>query len=135
MHPGIWSKSRKIGGPLAEFAARICWIQLRVGRHFLVVESPAGSDLFHLQCFEELWNTGNVVKCNIPQCALGLIVDGQPICENTALFASSALLLSPFNGLRITGPCLDVVGMFANLSLPRSGHERCVTEFVLVFRP
>ena len=92
IHPEIWSKSSKISETLAEFVARIGWIQLRASRHFLV-ENPAGSELFHLKCFEELWNTGKVVKRNIPQCALGLIVDGQPIYMNVALFASSTLLL------------------------------------------
>lgn len=40
------------------------------------------------------------VKVNVLQCALGLVVDGQPIYKkNTSPFASSTLLLEPFRGL------------------------------------
>ena len=101
IRPETLSKSGKVGESLAEFAARICWIQLRASRHFLA-ENPADSELFHLRCFEELWNIGNVVKRNIPQCALGLLVDGQPIYKNTTLFASSTLLLNPCKGFKCT---------------------------------
>ena len=100
-YPDTWLKSRWVGETLAKFAARVCWIQLRANRHFLV-ENPAGSELFHLDCFEQLWTSGRVVKCRVPQCALGLMIDGMPIYKNTTLFASSSLLLAPFKGLACT---------------------------------
>lgn len=39
------------------------------------------------------------VKRNVPQCALGLVVDGQPVYKNRPMLASIALCLAPFNGL------------------------------------
>ena len=35
-HPETWRKSRWIGETRAKFAARVCWIQFRANRHFLV---------------------------------------------------------------------------------------------------
>ena len=101
MHPEIWSKSRKVGEISAEFVARTCESRLGTNMHCLV-ESTAGSELFFSDCFDRLWNTANVVKRNIPQCALGFIVDGQPIYKNTTLFASSIALLDPFKGFKCT---------------------------------
>ena len=79
----------------------MCGTQIRDNRH-LVVEHPAGSEIFPLDCFENIWNAGNVVKINAPQCALGLVIDGQLIYNNTTLFASRALLLEPFEGWNCT---------------------------------
>ena len=83
---------------LAESVARLCQLQFS-DNMLLLVEDPAGSELFHLVCFERTWDIGRVVKINIPQCVLGLRIDGRPFYNNTILFASSILLLAPFKGL------------------------------------
>ena len=51
-----------------------------------LADNPAGPELFHLPCFGTIWNICKVVKINVLQCALGLVVDGQPVCENTSVF-------------------------------------------------
>ena len=67
--------------------------QLQAGRHFLI-ENPAGSELFQLDIYQRLWATGKVVSINIPQCALGLQVHGEPTLKNTTLWASSLAVQS-----------------------------------------
>ena len=92
VNPNAWSKFRKVGECLAEFAARVCvcTTQSGAGRH-LLAGNPAGSELFHLSCPEAIWNTGEVAKVDVSKCALGLVVHGQPVYKNTASLASSAL--------------------------------------------
>ena len=80
-------ESMRAGVCLAQFVAKVCMLQLEAGKHFLV-ESPAGSELFWLQCFERIWNLGAVVQINVPQCEMGLKVNGEPISKNTTLMAS-----------------------------------------------
>ena len=80
MNPDTWSKARQIGECLVEFGGRVCMIQLSADRHF-IVENPAVSEIFHLLCFVAVFNAGKVVQVNVPQCALGLVLDGQT--ENT----------------------------------------------------
>ena len=70
MHPEIWSQSRKIGEGLAEFAAKVRELQLKCNRRF-ILENPAGSGIFSLACFKELWGSDNLVSINAPQCGLG----------------------------------------------------------------
>ena len=94
-----WSGSRRVVDCLARFAARVRNIQSGAGRH-LLVENPAGSELFHLPCSEAIWNIWKVVKINVPQCALALVVDGRPIYKNTTVLASSILPIEPFRGLK-----------------------------------
>ena len=53
-----------------------------------------------MECFDVLSGTGKVVKRNAPHCALGLIIDGQAICKDIMLFASSILLLAQCKGLK-----------------------------------
>lgn len=53
-------------------------LQLGAEMHFLL-ENPAGSSIFDLECFREVWESGRVVAINMPQCALGLVVERQPI--------------------------------------------------------
>ena len=58
-----------------------------------------------------------MVKCNVPQCAFGLMIDGMPIYKNTTLFASSSLLLALVKGVTcihdshgtLSGRCGSVV--------------------------
>ena len=95
IHPETWGKFRKVGECLAAFAAKVCWVRLNCGRHSLV-EDLAGSELFRLACFETIWGTGACVTINAPQCALGLMVDGQPIYKNTIALVSGTILLGPF---------------------------------------
>ena len=94
-----WEESRRIGEALANFAVAVAMKQLSCGRHFLI-ENPRGSEIFRLPSFERLWKTGRVCKMDIPQCALGLTVLGQPIRKMTTLWASSWILLRPFEGVR-----------------------------------
>ena len=101
IHPGIWPKTRIIDERLAEFAALVRMLQLQTDRHF-IVDNFARSELFHLSCFAAIYNIGKCVKVNVPQCALGLVVDGEPICKTTTLMVSSALLADPFRGLECT---------------------------------
>ena len=82
---------------LAEVAARVRNIHLHSGRH-LLVENPAGSELFWLLCSEATWNTGKVVKINVSQCALGLRVHEAPIYKNTTFLASRILFLKFIHG-------------------------------------
>ena len=53
----------------------------------------------HLACFESIWDSGRVVNINVPWCALGLVVHGQPDYKNTPSMASSTLFIEPFRGL------------------------------------
>ena len=101
LHPETWRISREIGERLAQFAAKLCRLQLKAGRHF-ILENLAGSGTFSLACFRELWGSGQVVSINVPRCALGLVVQGGPIYNNTILPASSVLLLKPFEGVKCT---------------------------------
>ena len=101
LHEETWRKTRNIGVALAGFAAKLCWIQLDAGRHF-ILENPAGSELFKLSSIAAIFNHEGVVKVNVPQCAMGLRVHGEPILKNTTLMASSLLLLEPFKGVRCT---------------------------------
>ena len=73
-------------------------MQLKASRHF-ILENLAGPELFHLPCSTDIWNTGLVCKCNVPQRSLGSMVGGQPNYKYTSLMASSILLLEPFRGL------------------------------------
>ena len=67
-----------------------------------MVEQFAGSELFWLNCFEEIWNISRVVDINIPQYAFGLDVHGALACENATLLPSSLSLLRPFRGVPCT---------------------------------
>ena len=82
IHPDTWSLTRQIGEHLVASAARVCKIQSSSGSH-LLVENLAGSELFGLPCSQEIWNTDRVVRVNVPQCTLGLMVGGQPVYKNT----------------------------------------------------
>ena len=73
-------------------AAEVIWVQLDGGRHF-ILENPAWPESFHLACMNAKWNIGQCVKCNVPQCVLGLTIDGQPVYRNTISVAPSTLLL------------------------------------------
>ena len=86
---------------LATSAARVVRLQMSVGRHFLL-ENPPGSGLFELDCFKSIWAIGKVVPINVPQCALGLVVDGHPIYKHTTLWSSSTLMLKPCLGVQCT---------------------------------
>ena len=101
LHPESWGATRKVCEILADVAAHVAMIQLRAGRHF-VIENPDPSDIWHLDSFLQLWNTGKVGKVTFPQCALGLQVDGEPILKRTTLWASHPLILHQFTGLRCT---------------------------------
>ena len=63
-----------------------------------MVGDLAGSVRFRLACFEAIWNTGRVVTINVPQCALGFVVDGQRTYTNTALLPSSTSFIAPLKG-------------------------------------
>ena len=104
IHTGTWSRSRKIGDCLVEFAAQLCRIQFGANRHFLA-ENPASSELFGLQCSSATGGTGKVVKINGPQSAFGLVVDGQPIYKNITLLAGSTLPIEPFKCYNSTCRC------------------------------
>ena len=99
LHPATWEETRRIGELLATFAARIVRLQIEANRHF-VLENPAGSGLFHLECFKRVWESGKVMSINVPQCAFGLVVDGIPVRKDTTLWASNSLLLKLFLGVR-----------------------------------
>ena len=99
IHLETWQQSRRIGEILATFAASVCELQMKCHRHFLV-ENPAGSGIFSLSCCRALWDTGGLVSINVPHCALGPNVGGQPTYKNTAIFASSVSLLKQFEGVQ-----------------------------------
>ena len=96
-----WRKAHADGKRLADFAVEVAFLQLDGHRHFLI-ENPRGSDIFKLRSFQRLWRTRRCFSMNIPQCALGLVVCGEPILKWTTLWASSPLLLKPFEGLKCT---------------------------------
>ena len=57
--------------------------------------------MFSLACFGALWDICNLVSPNIPQCALGSRVGGDPTYKNTTVLASSILsLLKQFEAVR-----------------------------------
>ena len=100
-NPEALHQSRNTGEQFAEFAAHICNIQLGAGRH-LLVENPVGIELFHPKCFDATFNEGKVVTINAPQCAVGLVVGGQPIYKDTILLASSMSFIGQSKGLKCT---------------------------------
>ena len=73
-------------------------IQLTVRRHF-VIEKLAGSNMFGLPSFRELWSAQQVVTVNFHQFMSGLRVYNEPIGKNTALWASSPIPLEPLVGV------------------------------------
>ena len=73
-------------------------LQAMAGRT-IVIENPRGSDIFRLRCFERLWRTEKFGEISFPQCALGLVVDGQPILKWTTLWSNSWHILWQFEGL------------------------------------
>ena len=101
IHPEIWSRSRKVGECLAEFVALVCRMHCCVNG-YIFVESPAGSELFRLQCFTAVWDAGEVVNINVPQCAFGLVVDGQSIYNNNVLIAGIAVSIELCRGVNCT---------------------------------
>ena len=94
-----WEESRVIGDVLANFVAAVAMKQLPCGRHFLI-ENPRGSEIFLLPSFQRLLKTGRVCKMHVAQCALGLRVLGEPIRKLITLWASSWILLKPFEGVK-----------------------------------
>lgn len=101
IYPESWETSRKIGEILAKFAAEVASIQLAANRHFLI-ENPRGNDIFGLSAFHSLWNTGKVVEVTFPQCALGLMIYGEPILKFTIFWVSSTIFAETFRHLRCT---------------------------------
>ena len=101
LHPATWEETRRVSEILAVFAARVARLQITAGRH-LLLENPAGSGLCGLDCFRGIWESGEVVAVNVPQCALGFIVGGQPIYKNTTPQVSSPILLQEFQNFHRT---------------------------------
>ena len=101
INPDTWHKSGKVGECLARFATHVCNVQLGGNRH-LLAENLAGPELFNLACFEAICNICRCVTIKVPQRALGLIMDGQPVCGDTSLLANSSLLVAPFKGPKCT---------------------------------
>lgn len=99
LHLATWQQSRRIGEILARFAARVVRLPIDARRYFLL-ENLVGSGLFSLKRSKEIWETGRVAASNAPQCALGFVVDGEPIYKITTLWSSIDLLLKPFIGVR-----------------------------------
>ena len=141
LHPATWRSSRRTGELLVAFAAQGIMLQLYVGRHFWL-EDPAGSGIFCLVSFREIWASGRVVAINVPECALGLIVHGQPIYKITTLWASSTSLLKPFQGIRCThashGVRTDMLGSVARTKLaqvwPRAMYQRICNGIQMLLR-
>jgi len=99
-YPESYDKSRRTGLILASLMAEICRIQMGGNRYFLI-ENPAGSELFQLPEFEQLWKSNRVGKITFPQCGLGLVTpEGEPIHKLTELWANAKELLMPFEGIR-----------------------------------
>ena len=92
----------------------------------------AGSGILNLECFKQIWASGEVAVVNVPQCVLGFIVDGQPVYKNTTLLASFVLLFKPFAGCRCThqhhGVLTEIVGCVCTIRLtqvwPRAMRQK-----------
>jgi hypothetical protein len=99
-YPDAYQKSRTIGLKLARLMAITAMIQITAD-HFFLIENPAGSELFQLPEFRDLWNTGKVGKITFPQCTVGLKTpEGLPILKLTELWSNAKELLEPFAGLK-----------------------------------
>jgi hypothetical protein len=98
--PESYAERRRVGVKLAEVFCRVARLQAQAGR-FWLCENPAGSELFKLPCFEELWSRGRgLCSINFPQCAVGLkSPEGHPLLKWTTLWANHPALLQPFEGL------------------------------------
>ena len=62
-----------VGVKLVKVSAQVAMYQLKHGRHFLI-ENAARSEIFQTLDFKKLWDTGQVVSVNFPQCAFCLRV-------------------------------------------------------------
>ena len=102
-YPETYAKCRAIGLKLANFLVQIVEIQLAAGR-FILIENPAGSELFDLPGFIRLWKTGKFGRIIFPQCATGLLnPEGTlPIRKLTELWSNAPELFEPFEGLVCT---------------------------------
>ena len=95
------STTRARGESLAKLAAEAATAQITGARH-AIIENPSASTMWSLPCFRKLWSTGKIGRITFPQCALGLVVDNEPIQKLTTLWATSPELLAPFEGLQCT---------------------------------
>ena len=94
---GTHIRIRKTGITLADFAAPVAMLHLAECRHF-IPEHQACSERIESQPFSKFWRIGEACSVNVPQCALGFVVLGEPIYKNTTLWASDTLLLEPLRG-------------------------------------
>ena len=113
MYPEAWRQSSRIGECLAQFAAHICELQVKANSYFLL-RDPAGSGLFSLVCFKALWDTCKFVSINVPRCALGLRVGGEPIyiyiyiCEHNVA-SNSHIITQAIQGNPVHKPATRLV--------------------------
>lgn len=64
------------------------------------VREPDGIGVIPSCFLEAIWHSGRVVKVNVLQCALGLVVGGQPAYTNIVLLQNSIFFIEPFEGLK-----------------------------------
>ncbi len=93
INPEAHAQNLRIGIPLANLAARLAWIQLNNGRHFLA-ENPWASALWKLPSWQRLLLDARVHWTYVDQCQYNLVdMDGNPTMKPTAFVGSDEKML------------------------------------------
>ena len=88
-----WHKNHIIGVKLAELTVALCEIQAKHHRHY-VVENPATSEIWKLNCFVQLFSKHETFYAYLDQCMVGLSdPTGIPTKKPTMFIASADCLI------------------------------------------